>query len=304
MDKFKKMVIVVPAFCEEKSVAETIRSLRLIKESLQHMGITQLIYVVNDGSNDKTAEQAALAGADKILHHRVNQGLGAAVRTGLQRARRDQADILVKFDADLQHDPKDILELIRPILQDEAEVVYGNRFQRMTYRMPFVRRVGNVVFMRLMRWLTKWPVYDSQPGIFAASKEYLDVAYIPGDYNYTQQILLDAYHKGMRFAQVPVTFNKRFTGSSFVSISYPARVLPQIIQVIVGIKPLKIFGPIAFFFLSICVVIACWNLSIWFSGNATRPIQNVNLVLGSGMFGLQTFFFGVLADLIVKQNSV
>lgn len=298
----KKLVVIIPAFCEEESIAVTIAGIRSVARSLAEVGLELFIYVVNDGSTDETAARAREAGADRILRHRVNQGLGAAVRTGLHAARRDKADIVVKFDADLQHDPLDILYLVQPILDDEYDVVYGNRYEKIKYSMPLIRRIGNLTFTRLMRWMTKWPVVDSQPGIFAVSQVYAKVAYIPGDYNYTQQMLLDAYYKGMRFTQVPVTFNKRTTGNSFVSLKYPFKVLPQIAQVLIGIKPLKIFAPIGLssVFLALCVMLL--NVAEWFFGNASRPVQNVNFVLGVGLFGIQTLFFGLLADLIVKLH--
>jgi len=299
----KKLVVIIPAYCEEETIYQTILSIKETHPLISAIGYTPVVYVVNDGSIDKTSEKAQEANADRVIHHRVNQGLGSAVRTGLQAAMRGGADIVVKFDADLQHDPKDILAIIKPILDNEAEIVYGNRLGKINYKMPFVRRLGNKVFTRLMRWMTKWPVVDSQPGIFAVSRDYLEVSYIPGDYNYTQQILLDAFHKGMRFAQVPISFNMRMTGRSFVSVQYPFKVLPQIIQVLVGVKPLKIFGPIALFFLGVGTLVAIFNLCGWAAGNAEKPIQQVNLVLGSGLFGLQTLFFGLLADLIVQQTK-
>jgi glycosyltransferase involved in cell wall biosynthesis len=150
----KKIIVIVPAYCEEEMIYTTVRALKEIKSSIDKMGFTFLIYVIDDGSTDKTAEKAQLAGADKIITLRVNQGLGSAVRTGLQVAKRDQAAISVKFDADLQHDPKDIPAIIQPILDDEAEIVYGNRFEKINYKMEFIRRTGNMVFSGLMRRLT------------------------------------------------------------------------------------------------------------------------------------------------------
>lgn len=299
----KKIIVIVPAYCEENSIAETIIALKKIKPQINDLGFDYQICIVNDGSTDKTVERAIAAGVDNIVHHHVNQGLGSAVRTGLQTARRNGADIAVKFDADLQHDPMDILAIIQPIINDTAEIVYGNRFEKIQYKMPFVRRTGNLIFTKLMRWLTNWPVVDSQPGIFAVSKDYLKVSYIPGDYNYTQQILLDAFHKGMRFAQVPVTFNKRNTGNSFVSWRYPFLVITQILQVLVGVKPLKIFAPFGLLCILLSFLVGTHNVYTWLSGNATKPIQQVNLVMGLGLFGFQTLFLGLLADLIVKING-
>ena len=107
--------------------------------------------MIDDGSADDTGELARAAGADRVLRHKTNRGLGAAVRLGLRVAHEDGFDIAIKFDADGQHEPKDILNLIQPIIDDEAELVYGNRFERISYKMPFVRKIGNVVFSRLMK---------------------------------------------------------------------------------------------------------------------------------------------------------
>lgn len=299
----KKLVVIIPAFNEEEKVEAAIEALVAKKASYAQEDINFQIYVINDGSKDKTQELAEKAGADRIVVHQVNRGLGAAVRSGLAAAKADGADIVVKFDADLQHNPDDIRRMVDPILKDEADVVYGHRFNNISYKMPFIRRTGNIVFSGLMRWLTKWPVYDSQPGILAVDKAYLDVFYLPGDYNYTQQILLDSYHRGMRFAPVDVDFRKRETGKSFISYKYPFKVLPQILQIIIGVKPLKFFAPIGLVFLGLGCLTGGIEILSWIFGNAPKPIVHVNFVLGTSLFGMQTLFFGLLADLIVKTKA-
>lgn len=296
----RRLILMVPAYNEGTTIAKTIATLREGTATLE--GFEVLIYVIDDGSKDDTGNEARGAGADRVLRHQVNRGLGAAVRTGLAAARDDGADIAVKFDADLQHDPADIPAMIEPIIGDVAEVVYGNRFNRIEYKMPFVRRVGNFVFTRLMSWMTGWRLRDGQPGIFAVSKAYLANFYLPGDYNYTQQILLDAYHKGLRFAQVPVAFRKRTTGKSFVSFRYPFKVLPQLLMVLVGVRPLKVFGPIGLLFFLLGVGITGVEMTQWLMGDAIKPVVHVNIAMGSILFGLQTLFFGLIADLIVKQH--
>ena len=262
-----------------------------------------LIYVVDDGYIDKTNSNAREAGADRIIKHKVNIGLGAAVRSGFSAARKDGADIVVKLDADLQHDANDIAPLVQPILNDEADVVYGNRLERIEYKMPVIRRAGNKLFTRLMALLTNWPLKDSQPGIFAINRDYLKVFNLPGDYNYTQQILLDAYHQGMRFAHVPVTFRRRTTGESFVSLRYPFKVLPQLLLVIISIKPMKIFLPLGMLFLLIGTGVFGVELILWFMGETAKPVMHVNAVLGLAFFGLQTLFFGLLAQLVIMTSK-
>lgn len=301
--KNRLLVVAVPALNEEESIEATIIGIASNREALEKRGIDLRIFVVNDGSLDNTAKLAEQAGADRIINHARRRGLGAAVRSGLDAAVDSDADIVVKFDADLQHDPHDIPHIIQPILDDQADLVYGERFSRISYRMPLVRRWGNWVFREILRRLTGWDIQDSQPGILAASRHYIEQFDLPGDYNYTQQILLDAFLKGMRFAQVSVSFNPRRTGQSFVSMSYPFRVLWQIVLVIAITRPMKIFGFSGATFLLLSITIFLFQIGSWLLGNASRPVENVNLVLGAGLFGLQLLLFGILAQMIVLTRA-
>ena len=298
----KKLLIIVPAFNEEKTIGSTLNGLLSIKDEIIKIGYELTIHVINDGSTDDTKNIAEKFEKVLVITHKKNMGLGAAVRTGLLSADRIGADILVKYDADLQHEPNDIISLIKPINEDEADIVYGNRFKKINYKMPIVRKIGNKVFTNLMKWLTGWPIMDSQPGIFAVNNVFIRNFYLPGDYNYTQQILLDAYHRHLRFSHVLVTFNKRDTGKSFVSLSYPFKVIPQIIQVVIGIKPLKVFGPIGWFFLTLGIFVFTYQFIFYILNLTEKPVENVNLVLGSFLFGLIILCFGFLADLVVKLN--
>ena len=299
----ESLLVIIPAFNEAQSIGRVVAGARRCAGHLSAAGLRLRICVIDDGSSDGTAAAARQAGADHVLAHRRNLGCGAAVRTGLLHGRDGGFGIAVKLDADGQHDPADIPDLIRPIVEDRADVVYGNRFPRMTYRMPFVRRAGNTLFRALMRWLTHWDIKDSQPGMFAVNDAYLKVSFIPGDYNYTQQVLLDAYLKGMRFEQVPVAFHRRETGSSFVSLRYPFKTLPQILMLMVLVRPLKVFLPIAAIFLAAAGGVFAVELAMWLAGGAARPVENTNLVLGLAMFGLNTGFFGLLAELVVRSGT-
>ena len=300
MSEFITCVVVIPVYNEAEAIEKTLDAVIARKPDFAEKGIELKVFVVDDGSSDNSGRLARGAGVDKVLAHKVNRGLGAAIRTGLVAAKNEKVDMLIKFDADLQHDPDDMLKMVEPLLADRADVVYGQRFDKIEYKMPFIRRMGNIVFTRLMKMLTGWPLKDSQPGIFAVNKKYLEDFYLPGDYNYTQQILLDAYHKGMRFEHVPVLFKKRISGGSFVTLKYPFKVLPQIVQVLVGVKPLLVFGSISILFFGVGGFVAIENILEWIFGASTKPIGNVNLVLGCAFFGVQSLSFGLLADLIVR----
>jgi glycosyltransferase involved in cell wall biosynthesis len=298
----KSLVVLLPAFNEEATVGEVVRSVLALTPVLREQGFEARVWVVDDGSTDATAERALQAGAARILRHRVNRGLGAAVRTGLAAARAEGVAVVVKCDADFQHDPADIPALLAPLVEDQADIVYGDRFSRISYRMPWVRRAGNWAFSRLMHLLTGWPIRDGQPGILAIGEAYLGVFSLPGDYNYTQQILLDAYHKGMRFEHVAVAFRPRQSGQSFVSLRYPFKVITQILMVLAGVKPMLVFAPVGFGFMGFAGITFVVELAWFLAGFADKPVRHVNLVMGTGLFGLQALFFGILAELIVQSR--
>ena len=300
----KKVILFVPAFNEESTIFKTVETLQSLKDKVASRGYELSIIVINDGSQDKTEAEAKRAKADQVINHKVNKGLGAAVRTGLMAARDAGATIAVKFDADLQHEPTDVLRMIEPLEEDTADIVYGHRFNKIEYKMPFVRRMGNRVFTGLMRWLTGWKLKDSQPGIFAVNHTYLSIFRIPRDYNYTQQVLLDAACKRMRFQHVDVSFRARTQGQSFVSFKYPIKVLPQLFWVLVGIRPLKVFGPVSTFFIAIASGVFLYQWILFLKGVNDVPVQNVNFVMGVGLFGLQILLFGILADLIVEIRTL
>ena len=138
----RQVVVIVPAFDEAERIGETVEALRGARGALEELECALRVLVVDDGSEDKTGQLALEHGADRVVRHARNRGLGAAVRTGLVAARAEGADLVVKFDADLQHDAGEIPALLAPLLADEADVVYGSRFERLQYRMPLVRRLG------------------------------------------------------------------------------------------------------------------------------------------------------------------
>src|SRR5439155_1877457 len=114
----KRVVIVIPAYNEKRSIITVIRGLK-------QQGFVRLI-VVDDGSSDRTNELARQEGVI-LLRHILNRGLGGALGTGINAALRLGAEFIVTFDADGQHDPHDVGRLLDPIENGEADVVIGSR---------------------------------------------------------------------------------------------------------------------------------------------------------------------------------
>ncbi|BCP51549.1 hypothetical protein K32_01660 [Kaistia sp. 32K] len=296
-----RLALIIPAYNEEETIEQTIATLRALTPDISAMGGSIEIIVVNDGSKDETGLRAAQA--DHIITHHSNRGLGASVRDGLAKARLLDADIALKLDADLQHDPADIPNLIRPILRDEADIVFGHRHARIEYRMPFVRRVGNKFYNWMMSKLTGWPIVDAQPGIIALNRRYLSAFDLPGNYNYAQQILLDSRYRDLKFSQVDVNFRKRRHGSSFITFRYPLLTTYQILVVIALYAPIRVFGRFGLALSGLAASIAIAEIVLFLLNFTSKPVIHPNLVLALLFLGIQSLFFSILAEIVRTRRS-
>ena len=155
----KHVVIVIPAYNEERTILGVIRGLK------QH-GFERLI-VVDDGSTDRTSELACQEGVI-LLRHVLNRGLGGALGTGISAALRLGAERIVTFDADGQHDPDDIPRMLEPIEKGEADVVIGSRMLD-PIGMPYSRRLANWIANVATLFLFRGWTTDSQSGLRAFS---------------------------------------------------------------------------------------------------------------------------------------
>lgn len=117
-----KLTIIVPVFNEEKTIIQILEKVKKAK-----IPVPKEIIVVDDGSTDTTREKLKKIKGAKIILHKKNQGKGAAVKTGIKNAKGDY--ILIQ-DADLEYNPNQIKDLLKPILENKATVVYGTRLDR------------------------------------------------------------------------------------------------------------------------------------------------------------------------------
>jgi len=182
---------VIPAYNEERNLAKVIDSLRA-------EGWKNLL-VVDDGSTDRTAEVAKRRGTEVVVHAR-NMGLGAALRSGFKRALELGADAVVTFDADGQHDPRDVKKLVGEL--KDADVVIG---VRKSIGIPLHKRFGNFVLNVITFMLTG--IYtDSQSGSRALSRKALQKLVIRGNrYEVSSEIILRVSQAGLRWKEVLVT---------------------------------------------------------------------------------------------------
>jgi uncharacterized membrane protein YbhN (UPF0104 family) len=187
------------------------------------------VLVVDDGSTDASASIAAGAGA-RVVPQPRNLGLGAAVRRGLAEATRLHPAAVVYLDADLEYDPGELERLATPVLTGAADYVVGSRFVGDIRSMRPHRRFGNRVLTRWVRWMTRRrDLTDGQSGYRAFSPRAAAEAEVVHDYNYAQVLTLDLLAKGFVYAEVPITYAFRESGTSFVRLGrYLRKVVPAV----------------------------------------------------------------------------
>ncbi|MCA0986276.1 glycosyltransferase family 2 protein [Guptibacillus algicola] len=221
------VIVFLPAHNEERAIGEVIR--KIPRHFLSN--ITVSVLVIDDGSTDRTVEVAKEAGADYIYSFEENRGLGAAVRKGLSHSVELGADIGVMLDADNEYPAWQLPELIEPILKGESDYVMGSRFKGTIDGMRVHRRLGNYCFTFLQSLLLQKWIRDGQSGMRAFSKQAMIHGEIIHDYNYAQVLTLNLVRKGFRVREIPITYQVRSTGESYIKFkAYLTSVIPAIVK--------------------------------------------------------------------------
>ena len=218
------VVAVIPVHDEAATVGDVVRRLPAVA-----CGRPVRTIVVDDGSTDGSAALAAAAGA-AVVAQPGNLGLGAAVRRALAEASALDPACVVYLDADGEYAPEELELLAAPVLAGRADYVVGSRFAGGARRMRVHRSAGNRLLTRWVRWMTRRrDLTDGQSGYRAFSPAAAASAEIVHDYNYAQVLTLDLLGKGFAYAEVPITYAFRTTGSSFVRLgTYLRKVIPAV----------------------------------------------------------------------------
>ncbi|MBA3665189.1 MAG: glycosyltransferase family 2 protein [Bacteroidetes bacterium] len=210
MIKKKEIIVIIPAFNEENSVANVIRDIP--------MDIVSEVIVVNNNSRDNTKLNAQKAGAT-VLDEK-NQGYGFACLMGIAYAREriPKPDIILFIDADYSDHPEEIKFLIKPIMEDDADMVIGSRAlgNRQKGSMTPQQIVGNKLAINLLKLL--YGVKYTDLGPFRAIKfdKLLELKMKDTTYGWTVEMQLKAAKRKMKITEVPVSYRKRI-GSSKIS---------------------------------------------------------------------------------------
>jgi glycosyltransferase involved in cell wall biosynthesis len=288
------IVVTVPAYNEEKTIAKIITD---IKKVMQEHKYNFKIIVVDDGSRDSTKILSKKAGA-LVFSHPKNYGLAETFRTEMKEALKLVPDIIVHTDADGQYLASDIPKLIKPIAEKEADLVLGSRFKGKIESMPFIKRIGNIAFSRVISNITKTKVSDCQTGFRAFTKVVAGLE-IKSDHTYTQEQVIRSVKEKMRIVEVPVYFAKRHGKSRLIKspFSYAIRAWINIIRVYRDYEPLRFFGNIGGLFLGFGFIIGLYFLYLHLTTGISGHLGLLFLMIILFFSGLQIVLFGLLADM-------
>jgi len=241
-----KFTLIIPAFNEEGAISETLESaLRSREKILQSTPIQRMdILLVDDGSVDGTLRIAEQFADILRVHFSKNRGYGAAIKAGFKAT---DAQILGFMDADGTCDPLCFIGLIQHLFQKNADVVLGSRLNPGT-QMPWVRKLGNKIFARLIGWVSGQKLTDVASGIRVIRRESLKkMVPLPDGLHFTPAMsAIAVLDPRLRIEEIPVDYRERVGRSKLKIIKDGILFLSSILFASLCYNPLRISFSLSF----------------------------------------------------------
>lgn len=281
----------IPAFNEEKYIGT------IVLKTMQHVDET---IVVDDGSTDRTAEIASLAGATVIQHGR-NKGYGASIQSLLAEARKKKYDILVLIDADSQHDPDEIPSLVQPI-SEGFDLVIGSRKEQ-SENIPRYRRAGQKVIGYFSRILSGEKLSDSESGFRVFSRkaiEQLDLK--ENGMAISAETIARAAEKGLKMTERPISIRYTKDGSTLHPVVHGFGVLSRILAMISERRPLFFFGFGGLILVLVGMLAAIRAIIIVMEGGGRAVTGYTLAALMLLLTGVFSIFAGIILNVLMKRR--
>jgi len=283
-----QVAIGIPAFNEEKNIASIVLRLKEKYET---------IIVCDDGSSDLTGKIAKELDANVIVHKK-NLGYGAAIRSIFLKARELKIDVLVTFDADGQHRIEDIDSIIKPIEEDEADIVIGSRFLENNSKIPKYRKAGIKTITGLTNAATGLDVSDSQSGFRSYNKKTLEEIN-PTDFGMgiSTEILIKAKKRNLKIIEIPIVVLYEGDTSTHNPVSHGTSVILSTMKYVSIERPLSFYGIPGMILFCIGIFFSIWTLQIF--SESRQIITNIALI---GMGGLVLGMLGIMTAVILYST--
>ncbi len=292
--------IVVPAYREEEAVGRQVESIR---EAMTAQRIPHEILVVDDGSGDRTAERALGAGA-RVVQHRDNQGYGAALKTGIRRAKHDT---IVIIDADGTYPPDQIPRIVAHL--ENADMVVGARTGGEVH-IPLMRRPAKLVLNWLAARVAGRRIPDLNSGLRAFRRDCVTQYFsiLPDSFSWTTTITLALLADGYRVVYHSIDYHHR-VGKSKIAPRLFSEFLILVLRMAVLFQPLRVFLPIA----ASCFALGALKVVFDILATSQRgeasgwsllfhPVISTSAVLLL-LVGLQLLLIGMVCDALLRRIS-
>ena len=291
-----KLVIQIPCFNEEDTLPVTLKALP------KHIdGIDEIeVLVIDDGSADSTAETANRCGVEHIVRHSKNLGLAKSFITGLNKALDMGADIIVNTDADNQYHANCIPDLVKPILENKADIVIGTRpVDKIAHFSPlkkFLQKLGSAV----MRLVSSTDIQDAPSGFRAFSKNAAIKLNVFDNYTYTLETIIQSKAKALPLVCVPVNVNPELRKSKLVRnmFDYVRRSIFTMLRMFIIYRPFRFFIIFSILFLLSGLLLGGRFVCYYLAGDGSGHVQSLILAAVLLIVGFQIAIIAVLADLL------
>lgn len=285
-----KISIVIPVYNEDKSIKETISSIK--KELNKFKSDNFDIIVVNDGSTDNTSKILSSIKGISIIENPANRGYGFSLKRAI---RHSDADYILIIDGDGTYPASSITELINKSRYND--MVVAARTGRYV-NIPFFRKPAKWFLKHFAQYLTKTKIPDLNSG-FRIFKKDIAVKYInlfPDGFSFTTTLTMICLTNGYQIEYVPINYYERKGKSAIKPIKDFVSFVNLIFRLIIFFKPLNVFIPVSV---------------VLFIAGVLKLIRDFILLNAFGLGGsililtsIQIAFLGILADLIIKRTSV
>jgi len=295
-----KLTILIPAYNEEVTIKQVIDEIPKSFDSIRDIEII----VIDDGSSDNTAQIALDTGA--FVYSLIkNHGLAKAISYGFEKCLEHRADILVILDADDQYDSKEIPLLLKPIMEQKADIVLGDRQVNKLDHMSLQKRIGNQMVSKLVSRLLGQKINDAQTGFRAFNKNALNKLHIFSGFTYTQETLLQAKYKNLKLLEIPVTFRKRDDKSRLISniFTYAFKTVSLLASTIVFYNSFKFFGILSTILFGFGLGFSVYLLNHLYTTGNISPHYPLTVLTGIFLItGAIAALMSIISSILTRQS--
>ena len=286
----KQLTVIIPAYNEEQGIKSTLQY--LILTAKKH---NWRIIVVNDGSNDKTQAQVENTHEITLINHPYNKGYGASLKTGIKTA---ETDLIAFYDADGQHNPNDIENLLINI--GDYDMIIGERGK--DSHQDWMRKPGKWMLSKVANFLSGRKIPDLNSGLRIIKRDAVTrlLHLFPDGFSFSTTSTIAFMNMGYNVVYHPIKVNKRVGKSSVKQLKHGSNTLLLILRLIVLFNPLKVFIPISlilFFGGIIYEIIYGWILM---PSGTIKLIPTAFFIL---LTSILIFFFGLVVDQISEMRK-